>query len=424
MHGTVLPDQEGPMEQKTVIQCPNCGTSIDVNEVLYSQLEHEVRAKYDVELKRQQQDMQQRAEALEQMRKDLELDKKRSQEAVEAAVEEQMKQEKKLLEQRIRKQLESDQADELKQLKTELDEKSMQVREFNRLKAELERRKRDMQEMEDKFKASYEAQLNEEQEKMRKAAGEQFEKKLADKDYFIKQLKNQLSEAQRKAEQGSMQMQGEVQELAIEQWLREQFPLDIIEEVKKGVRGADCIQRVNTQLRQNCGIIYYESKRTKSFQAPWIEKFKADMRDIGADIGVLVTEAMPADMERMGLKDQVWICTYEEFKGLSAVLRESLIQLSSVTASQRNRGDKMHMLYAYLTSNEFAMQIEAIVEGFVQMKGDLDAEKRAMHNLWKKREKQMEKVVLNTTNMYSSIRGIAGSAVPHVRHLELPDQDD
>lgn len=224
---------------------------------------------------------------------------------------------------------------------------------------------------------------------------------------------------QRKQAQGSMQLQGEVQELAIEEWLSTQFPLDTIEEIKKGVRGADCIQVVNTRTVQNCGKIYYESKRTKDFQPGWIEKFKADMRDKEADVGVLVTEAMPSDMDRMGLRDGVWVCSFGEFKGLCAVLRESVIQLSKVAISQEGKGDKMHMLYDFLTSNTFRMQVEAIVEGFSQMKSDLEREKNSMQRIWKQREKQIDKVVTNTIDMYGSIKGIAGNAVQSVKALEL-----
>jgi hypothetical protein len=227
----------------------------------------------------------------------------------------------------------------------------------------------------------------------------------------------------RKQEQGSMQLQGEVQELAIEEWLQAQFPLDSIEEIKKGARGGDCIQTVNTFSQQNCGKIYYESKRTKDFQGSWIEKFKADMREKGADIGVLVTEAMPSDMQRMGLRDGVWVCSYEEFKGLCGVLRESIIQVSSAIGSQVNKGDKMQLLYEYLTSNSFRMQVEAIVEGFSSMKSALESEKRAMQRIWKEREKQIEKVINNTIDMHASIRGIAGNAIQAVKALELPGED-
>ncbi len=175
---------------------------------------------------------------------------------------------------------------------------------------------------------------------------------------------------------------------------------------------------------QNCGTIYYESKRTKAFGGDWIEKFKADMREKNATIGVFVTDVYPKDMERMGLKDGVWICSYEEFKGLSIALRESLIQIKKIALTQENKGDKMNMLYNFLTGNEFKNQVEAIVEGFVQMKNDLDTEKKAMAKLWKVREKQIEKVLINTTNMYGSIKGIAGNAVQPIQSLELTSLED
>jgi hypothetical protein len=224
----------------------------------------------------------------------------------------------------------------------------------------------------------------------------------------------------RKQEQGSMQLQGEVQELAIEEYLMAQFPLDTIDEIKKGARGGDCVQIVNTRTKQNCGTIYYESKRTKDFQPSWIEKFKTDIRIKGANIGVLVTDVYPSDMQRMGLKEGIWICSYEEFKGLCKVLRESIVQLDSALATQENKGDKMSLLYDFLTSNTFRMQIEAIVEGFSQMQSDLDSEKRAMQRIWKTREKQIEKVITNTIDMYGSIKGIAGNAIGEIKALELP----
>ena len=167
-----------------------------------------------------------------------------------------------------------------------------------------------------------------------------------------------------------------------------------------------------------------KSKRTKAFQPSWIEKFKTDIRTKKANIGVLVTEVMPSEMERMGMKDGIWICTFEEFKGLSAVLRQSLIQLSQAVQSQENRGDKMNMLYDFLTSNEFRLQIEGIVEGFSQMQQDLQKEKNAMQRIWNQREKQIEKVINNTVGMYGSIKGIAGNAVQSIKSLELNDDFD
>ena len=168
--------------------------------------------------------------------------------------------------------------------------------------------------------------------------------------------------------------------MAIEEWLRDQFPLDTIQEIKKGQRGADCLQIVNNGAHQDCGLIYYESKRTKSFSQRWIDKFKADIREKNADIGVLVTEAMPKGMDRLGLREGIWICSFDEFKGLCTVLRESVIRINDAIGAQENKGDKMNMLYDFLTSNEFRLQIEAIVEGFTQMKSDLEKEKQSMQS--------------------------------------------
>jgi hypothetical protein len=264
---------------------------------------------------------------------------------------------------------------------------------------------------------------NELEEKIKKTEQEKNELKYREYEKKLEDQKKLIDEMKRKAEQGSMQMQGEVQELAIEAYLSEQFPLDTIEEIKKGERGADCVQIINSRSGTHLGKIYYESKRTKEFQKSWIEKLKADMRTKGADIGVLITEAMPKEHERLVQIEGVWVCSYEEFKGLCRVLRESVLQVSTAMAAQENRGEKMHMLYDYLTGNEFKMQVEAIVEGFVQMKEDLDRERRSMEGNWKRREKQIEKVLLNTNFMYSSIRGIAGSAVLPIKALEMPDAD-
>lgn len=300
--------------------------------------------------------------------------------------------------------------------------------ELNKTKAEVERLKREKEEAQSIAQLAAETKMNEmlqiEKEKIKKLVEDSNEMRIRDLQKKLEDQKNLTEEMIRKQEQGSMQLQGEVQELAIEEWLANQFPLDTIEEIKKGARGGDCIQIVHTRSEQNCGKIYYESKRTKDFQAGWIAKFKADMREKGADVGVLVTEAMPSDLDRMGLKDGVYVCTYEEFKGLSGVLRETVIQVHAAQGSQVNRGDKMHMLYDFLTSASFRMQVEAIVEGFTSMKDGLESEKRSMQRIWKEREKQIEKVIINTIDMHASIRGIAGNAIQSVKALELPGEHD
>ena len=338
-----------------------------------------------------------------------------------------LKEEKIILEKLLKARLSEEQGEQFALMQKELLEQSEKLKELSRSKAEIERLKREKDELKESVMADAERALNqkliEEKEKIRKT--EQDRNELAIKE-LQKQLEDQkrlTEEMKRKQEQGSMQLQGEVQELAIEEWLAANFPLDSIDEIKKGARGGDCIQTVNTRTRQNCGTIYYESKRTKDFQPSWIEKFKSDIRDKGANIGVLVTEVLPSEMDRMGLKDGIWICTYEEFKGLCKVLRESLVQISNAVVSQENKGDKMSLLYDFLTSNTFRLQIEAIVEGFTQMQSDLESEKRAMQRIWKMREKQLEKVITNTIDMHGSIKGIAGSAIQDIKQLDLPYTD-
>ena len=255
---------------------------------------------------------------------------------------------------------------------------------------------------------------------MQKSAEEKYELQIATLQKQLQDQKNLTEEMKKRQEQGSMQLQGEIQELAIEKYLAENFKYDEIQEVGKGDMGADSIQIVNTPQKQNCGTIYYESKRTKTFNEDWIKKFKNDIQAKGADIGVLVTAIYPKDMTRMGLKDGVYICTYEEFKALSHILRENIIKLSEMKSLQENRHEKSALLYNYLTSTEFRFQFETIVNAFVGMQTDLEAEKRAMNKLWKKREKEIMNVISATTDMYGSIQGISGNAIKPVSALEMP----
>ena len=256
-------------------------------------------------------------------------------------------------------------------------------------------------------------------DEVRKKEQEKTELKLKEYEKKLEDQKKLVEEMQRKAEQGSMQMQGEVQELALEEILKSEFPFDSIEPVEKGIKGADVIQVVKNEFQQICGRIIYESKRTKSFSEGWIEKLKKDQRSIGAEISVIVSESLPKDMVKFGRKDGVWICTFPESKHVAFVLREMLLREYMVRSSVSNVGGKMESLYDYLTSEDFRQKVEAIVEGFSSLKNQIDNEKRAMQRIWKEREKQLEKVIENTIGMYGSIRGIAGSAIGSVPALEL-----
>ncbi|EKE88492.1 DUF2130 domain-containing protein [Helicobacter pylori] len=414
--------------------CPKCQEPINVNEVLYKQIELENQNKFlaqqkafekEVNEKRVQyqsyfKNLEQKEETLKEREKE---QKAKFDDAVKQASTLALQDERAKIIEEARKNAFLEQQKGLELLQKELDEKSKQVQELHQKEAEIERLKRENNEAESRLKAENEKKLNEkldlEREKIEKALHEKNELKFKQQEEQLEMLRNELKNAQRKAELSSQQFQGEVQELAIEEFLRQKFPLDSIEEIKKGQRGGDCIQVVHTREFQNCGKIYYESKRTKEFQKAWVEKLKSDMREIGADVGVIVSEALPKEMERMGLFEGVWVCSFEEFKGLSAVLREGVIQVGLAKKSQENKGDKMDLLYHYLTSSEFSMQVNAIIEGFEQLRADLESEKRAMARIWKSREKQMEKVFEGTINMYGSIKGIAGNVIGQVKALEL-----
>ncbi|WQZ20988.1 DUF2130 domain-containing protein [Helicobacter pylori] len=414
--------------------CPKCQEPIDVNEALYKQIEQENQNKFLAQQKAFEKEMnekraqylsdfknlEQKEEALKERERE---QKAQFDDAVKQASALALQDERAKIIEEARKNAFLEQQKGLELLQKELEEKSKQVQELHQKEAEIERLKRENNEAESRLKAENEKKLNEkldlERERIEKALHEKNELKFKQQEEQLEMLRNELKNAQRKAELSSQQFQGEVQELAIEEFLRQKFPLDSVEEIKKGQRGGDCIQVVHTREFQNCGKIYYESKRTKEFQKAWVEKLKSDMREIGADVGVIVSEALPKEMERMGLFEGVWVCSFEEFKGLSTVLREGVIQVGLAKKSQENKGDKMDLLYHYLTSSEFSMQVNAIIEGFEQLRADLESEKRAMNKIWKSREKQMEKVFEGTINMYGSIKGIVGNAIGQVKALEL-----
>ncbi len=408
------------------IECPNCGFGIDVNNILSQQVESRLKKQFGEQRAKEKKQLQSQLDELKQQQLALEKTKQRQRDEIEHAIVEGLREREASLVEKLSSKIRSEQSETLDSLNKELGEKSEQLKDLHRTRTEMEKLKREKEQLRDEIQAESEQRLNnvlaEEREKFSKSLEQKSRMQMAERDKVISDLSQQLRDAQRKAEQGSMQLQGEVQELAIEEWLKNQFPLDTIEEIKKGARGADCLQIVHTRLRQNCGTIYYESKRSKSFQPSWIEKFKQDIREKGADIGVLVTQVMPTDMERLGLKEGVWICTFDEFRGLSLALRDAAIRMSDAVSAQENKGDKMGMLYDFLTGNEFRQQVEAIVEGFTQMQTDLESEKRSMQSIWKKREKQIEKVLLNTNHMYGSIKGIAGNAIQSVPLLDLESE--
>ena len=413
---------------KNTIKCPSCESQIDVNKILYHQLEDELKQKNLMDKQKLEKENKKREDALEKKLEMLQAKEEKFEEALTKATKEQLKREKQKLHKELKRELLLEQSESMALLQKELNEKSEQVKELNVSKIEIEKLKREKEEIESKAKVEAQLALSEElqleKEKILKILEAQNELKLKAKDEQLEQIKRELDNAQRKVEQGSMQIQGEVLEVLIESWLSSQFPFDSVEEVKKGAFGADCIQIVHTREAQNCGTICYESKNTKAWSDSWITKLKQDMLKVHADIGVLVTSVYPRDMKRMGFVNGIWVCSLDEFKGSASLLRESLIQIHQSIKKEENRADKMSLLYSYMTGNEFSMQMTAIVDGFIKMKEELGKEKRSLMASWKRREKIIDGVLQNTTEMYGALQGIAGnSAIVHIDALELPYEE-
>jgi hypothetical protein len=381
----------------TEIKCPNCGHQFEPNESIREEIEKELRSKAADWQKKKNEEFQLK----------LEDEKRRLQRS---------------LEENIRKNVSADFENKLKLAEQNNKDNEEKLKQARQQQLEFLKKEQELKNKEAELELSVQKKLQEEREKLsveiRKLEEQRINAKETEFQLRVKELEKQLDdqkkladEMRRKSEQGSMQLQGEVQELALEELLKAAFPFDVITEVGKGVRGADCIQTVRNNFGQECGKIIFESKRTKDFAGDWIEKLKADMRSQGADVAVIVTQALPKDIDRFGEKDGVWICSFAEVKPIVQMLRDGIIKISSALKSQENRGDKMHLLYDYLTSREFAIQWQAIREGFMSMKLSIQKERDAMEKLWKAREKQLEKVLLNAAHVRGSIEGISGTDV-------------
>nr|WP_288813493.1 DUF2130 domain-containing protein [uncultured Sphingobacterium sp.] len=409
----------------TEVKCPSCGFGFPIEEVMAEEYKRELREKM--------QDYTQKKEE-EYKKKDDEYNAKQrlQQEQFEQRLINEKKQLQETLEQNLRKSIGTDFENQLLMLQNNVKESDEKLRAARLKELDFLQKEQALKEREEELELAMQRKLQEQRndltEQIRKQEAEKYNLKDTDYQLKVKELEKQLDdqkklaeEMKRKAEQGSMQLQGEVQELIIEEQLRNYFPFDVISEVGKGVRGADCIQTVRNQFGQECGRIIYESKRTKDFGADWIDKLKKDMRAVNVDVAVIVTQCYPKGMDCFGERDGVWICSFDEVKAVSYVLRDGIIKLSNLAKSQENKGDKMHLLYDYLTSREFSEQWKAIREGFMSMRISIQRERDTMEKLWKAREKQLEKVLLNAAHIQGSVEGIAGS---DIIQLSLTDDDD
>jgi hypothetical protein len=382
----------------TEITCPSCGHQFELNESLKNEVEKELRGKM------------------------LDWQKKK---------EEEFEKQKSILVSDAMKKANEETAARLRSLEEDTRLKTQQLQDLQKKELDLLREKNALEEKQKNLEVEIEKRFLEKRKEIEDSAikreQEIFDLKTKEYKLQMDQQQKLIEELKRKSEQGSMQLQGESQEILLEEILKENFPFDIIEEVGKGVEGADCMQVIRNNAGTVCGKIIYESKRTKAWSNSWLDKLKNDKRNQSADAAILVTQVFPKDMDRFGEKDGIWLCSFTEVNSVAHLLRNGIIKVYEANKAQEGKGDKMQMLYDYLTGNEFRGQVEAIMEGFMAMKQGIAKERIQMEKIWKEREKQLEKVLISTSGMYGSVKGIAGASIGDIPLLdgpidELPDQ--
>jgi len=406
--------------KKLMIACPECKHEFSPDESLKHQLDHLMKEERTAMTTA----YAEKEKSLDQQK--AELSKKET--SIDQLVSEKLKSEKSKLETEVAKKVRADYSTEIEELRKQVEEKQAKANKATELQLELEKYKRETKEREDAIKLSYEKVLSADRLKIETAVvereAERTEMKIAERDKQLNDLRKQLDEMKRKAEQGSMQTQGEVQELALEVLLTDLFKFDSIQEVPKGQNGADTVHVVRTQFGKECGVIAYESKRTKNFSEAWIGKLKDDMRAHGANHGILVTDVMPKDMQTFGLRNGVWICTFKEVTGLASAIRQICITEANIKASEVNRTEKIQALYNYLMSTEFKQRVEAIIEATAEMRNNIDKERRSMLTFWKKQEKAIDQMGFLVTDIVGSIDGISGNALGPIRGLQLEEASE
>lgn len=389
------------------ITCPKCGHKIQLTEAFTHDIEEKLRSKFEGEIKKKDAELKQAIES-----KDKEL-------------QESLARERAKLETQAKKQAQESVSVELKDLQSQLQYKAKLLNDAQEKELQLRKQQRELEERERSLKLEAQRTLDAERKKIREQAikeiSEEQRFKEVEKDNQLAAMREQIEVLKRKAELTSQQLQGEVQEVELETILSQQFKHDTIEPVAKGVRGADVIQLVHDERGQPCGKIIWESKRTKAWSDGWVQKLKDDQRASKAEIAVIVTSVLPREINRFGYYDGIWVTDFPSTIGLAMALRENLIQIAFARTALVGKNEKMELIYNYLTGSDFAQRVQGIVESFIAMKEDLDAEKRAMEKLWSKREGQINRVVKNTSGMYGDLQSIAGSSLPEIKMLQLPE---
>jgi len=413
----------------TDIKCPNCATVFDVENVLSADVEQKLKQQYEKQLQESLSRINDEKKKLDEELKAFEEKKKKENELFQQRLQQEKIKMESDLQQQLRKTIAGDYENQLRLLQQAAQENEEKLKTARQKELEFLKKQQELKTKEEELDLLLHKKLLEERttllQQIRKEEAERTSLKETEYQLKLKELEKQLEdqrklaeEMKRRAEQGSMQLQGEAQELLLEELLKDHFPYDTISEVGKGVEGADCIQTVRNHIGSDCGKIIFESKRTKTFNSGWIEKLKSDMRNKQADVAILVTQVYPKDLNCFGERDGVWICSFSEVIALTTALRHTIISIAETKKAEENKGEKMQLLYSYLTGIEFRQQIETIVEGFLSMKNSISRERIQMEKLWKEREKQLEKVLLSTSGLYGSIKGIAGASIGAIPLLE------
>lgn len=405
----------------TSITCPKCAAEFPLGEAVSHRLRDQITADFEKERGQLTEALATREKKLGNEQAALSLRQKDF--ASELA--RQLDVERRKLTDAGARQAEDKLGTQLKDLQAQLGEQQSKLKQAQEAELSLRRQQRELENAKAALELDVARRLDSERQKIADIARQQGAEgerlKVADKDNVIKGLQEQIAALQQRAEQGSMQIQGETLELELEGRLRAAFVFDEITEIKKGQRGADATQRVRTPSGFDCGIILWEAKRARNWSADWPEKLKGDQREANAELAVIVTTCPPEGLHGLAQVDGVWVCEPAFILPLAAALRQGLINTAGQRVQQSDRADKMSALYDYLCGIEFRQHIEAIVESFVGLKEQLDAEKRAFARQWKEREQQIEKAITHTAMLYGGIQGIAGrESLPEIRTLALP----
>ena len=416
------------MTESITVRCPACRDEFPLEEAVLGSVRDGLAKELRAEVERREKTLAESQRALGEQRSALERKAAEQQEQVDAQVKQQLARATAEIKTRAVQQATEAQEMAVQELRAELAEKAGALRKAQEQELELRREKRLLEEAKEALKLEVQRTLDEERgklkEQLRAASDEENRLKIAEKEKVISDLMLKLDEAQRKAAQGSQQTQGEVLELDFEQQLRQAFPIDQISEISKGVRGADVVQEVRSNVGRACGVILYELKRTQNWSDGWTAKLKEDMRGAKAEIGVIVTEVLPRGVARFGQQDGIFVCDLASAIPLAHTLRRMVQELAIARGHQEGAQEKMQLLYTYLTGVEFRQRVSAVIEAFAMMRADLEKERRGMTRSWAKREKHINAVVENMAGMIGDVQAISGNALQDIPALELDDDEE